>query len=67
MPSKWNDLFKESIKLISDPENNLYPNGHFRNTMKDLTVKKKRVTSDYETKSKSCSQNQQGINQDIQA
>ena len=52
-------------QLISDPENNSYPNGHFRNTMKDLTVKKKRVTSDYETKS--CSQNQQGINQDIQA
>ena len=52
-------------QLISDPENNLYPNGHFRDTMKDLTVKVARVTGNDETKSSS--QNQQGINKDIQA
>ena len=52
-------------QLISDPENNSYPNGHFRNTMKDLTVKETRTTGVDETKS--CSQNQPGINQEIQA
>ena len=63
--SQGNDLFKESIKLISDPESNLYPNGHFRNTLKDLTVKETKTSGDG-GETKSCSQNQPGINQEIQ-